>query len=105
MQIPDYDMVVDNYDNGQDNSDRADVVLVSPSGSLGSPEEPESLRADDCKPSFAHLFEIRSIQAVWVGAGSCRVPLLWTCVAEIVAQYRRQSDLTTAMANIIHLRS
>lgn len=64
MQIPDHDMVVDNYDNGQDNSDRADVVLVSPSGSPGSPEEPEPLRADDCKPSFAHLLEIRSIQTV-----------------------------------------
>ena len=64
MQIPDHDMVVDDYGNGQDNSDRADVVLVSPSGSPGSPEEPEALRADDCKPSFAGLHDILSVQVI-----------------------------------------
>ncbi|KAL1956846.1 hypothetical protein VTO42DRAFT_6796 [Malbranchea cinnamomea] len=39
------DMVIDDYD--QYNSDRADVVLVSPSGSTGEPEEPETLLAND----------------------------------------------------------
>lgn len=44
LQLADNDMVVDEYE--QYNNDRADVVLVSPSGSASEPEA-EPL-ADDC---------------------------------------------------------
>jgi ubiquitin carboxyl-terminal hydrolase 7 len=44
LQLAGSDMLVDGYE--QYNNDRADVVLVSPSGSPSEPE-PEPL-ADDC---------------------------------------------------------
>lgn len=68
MQLGDHDMVVDDYDNPY-NSDRADVVLVSPSGSPGEPEEPEALRADDRKPPSAVLHDILFALGDWTGAG------------------------------------
>lgn len=50
-------MVVDDYD--QYNSDRADVVLVSPSGSASEPE-PETLLANDreTSPSILSQFTL-----------------------------------------------